>query len=83
MFRKTDFYTGGSEEDTAKKLVLDKFSKYGESARKEKARKKAENEKKDREMRERRRKEEEALNTQPKVCIGCFPEVISQKEVSQ
>jgi len=68
LARKTDFYTGGTEENAAENLVLEKFRKHGESARLEKARKKAENEEKDRKMRERRRKEEEALNEQPKIC---------------
>jgi hypothetical protein len=57
LARKTDFYTGGSH-DAAEKLVMEKFRKHGESARKEAAKKKAENEEIDRKRKERREKEE-------------------------
>eukprot|EP00088_Acartia_fossae_P046833 TRINITY_DN5069_c0_g1_i11.p1 TRINITY_DN5069_c0_g1~~TRINITY_DN5069_c0_g1_i11.p1 ORF type:complete len:330 (-),score=135.94 TRINITY_DN5069_c0_g1_i11:877-1866(-) len=61
LARKTDFYTGGSS-DAAEKLIMEKFRKHGESARKEAARKKAENDEIDRKRREKREKEEREAN---------------------
>jgi len=58
LARKTDFYTGSSEQ-AAKQLVLDKFNKHGEAAKIELAKKKAKNDEIDRKARERREREQE------------------------
>jgi len=57
LARKTDFYTGGSD-NAAEDMVMQKFRKHGESARKEAAKKKAANEEIDRKRREKREREE-------------------------
>ena len=67
LARKTDFYTSGMEE-TAEKLVLEKYRKHGDSARAEAAKKKARNEEIDRKMRERRAREEKEQSEQPQIC---------------
>lgn len=67
LARKTDFYTSGMEEK-AEKLVMEKYRKHGESARREAAAKKARNEEADRKMRERREREEKEQSEEPKIC---------------
>ena len=75
LARKTDFYSGGGDGEAAKKLVLEKYHKHGESARKEAANKKARNEEIDRKMRERREKEEREMEKLPQVTdsTGYYP----------
>jgi len=58
LARKTDFYTGSSEQ-AAKQLVIDKFNKHGEAAKLELAKKKAKNDEIDRKARERREREQQ------------------------
>lgn len=67
LARKTDFYTSGMEE-TAEKLVLEKYRKHGDSARAEATKKKARNEEIDRKMRERRAREDKEMSEQPQIC---------------
>jgi len=59
LARKTDFYTGGGTEETARQLLMDKFNKHSEIAKQEAAAKKAKNEEIDRKMRERRAREDQ------------------------
>jgi len=69
LARKTDFYTGGGDEEAAKKLVMEKFKKHGQKAFEEMAKKKARNEEIDRKAKERREREKAELEVeQPKIC---------------
>ena len=66
LARKTDFYTGGGE-DSAEKLVMEKFRKNGASAIEEQKRKKAKHAEEDRKRKEKREKEEKELNNQAQI----------------
>ena len=60
LARKTDFYTGGVE-DSAEKLVMEKFRKNGASAIEEQRRKKAKHAEEDRKRKEKREREEREM----------------------
>lgn len=61
LARKTDFYTGGVE-DSAEKLVMEKFRKNGASAIEEQRRKKAKHAEEDRKRKEKREREEREMS---------------------
>jgi len=82
LARKTDFYTGGSD-NAAEDMVMQKFRKHGESARKEAAKKKAKNEEIDRKRREKREKEEKeaaAAKDESRICEVSEEEAIKIEE---
>jgi len=84
LARKTDFYTGGSD-NAAEDMVMQKFRKHGESARKEAAKKKAENEEIDRKRREKREREEKdaaaaAAKDESRICEVSEEEAIKIEE---
>ncbi|KAF0306906.1 Nuclear migration protein nudC [Amphibalanus amphitrite] len=64
LARKTDFYTGVSEE-TAKQLVLDKFTEHGRQAMDAAAEKRKRNEEADRRRRERLERERQQEQAPP------------------
>ena len=66
LARKTDFYTGGGE-DSAEKLVMEKFRKNGASAIEEQRRKKAKHAEEDRKRKEKREKEEREMSNQAQI----------------
>lgn len=66
LARKTDFYTGGVE-DSAEKLVMEKFRKNGASAIEEQRRKKAKHAEEDRKRKEKREKEERENSSQAQI----------------
>ncbi|XP_037080319.1 nuclear migration protein nudC-like [Pollicipes pollicipes] len=69
LARKTDFYTGATEE-AAKQLVLDKFLEHGQQAREAKDQKRRQNEEADRKKRERlerERQQEQAQQQEPQI----------------
>lgn len=61
LARKTDFYTGGGD-DSAEKLVMEKFRKNGASAIEEQRRKKAKHAEEDRKRKEKREREEREMS---------------------
>jgi len=82
LARKTDFYTGGSD-NAAEDMIMQKFRKHGESARKEAAKKKAKNEEIDRKRREKREKEEKeaaAAKDESRICEVSEEEAIKIEE---
>jgi len=66
LARKTDFYTGGVD-DSAEKLVMEKFRKNGASAIEEQRRKKAKHAEEDRKRKEKREKEEREISNQAQI----------------